>query len=84
MKKPKNRKEAFDLIFTISEEHGLSSLIVSQEDFEHQAGTENWTNEDYKKAIELAFVSLCDATFFEIETAIDKVNKRKPSQPLDK
>jgi hypothetical protein len=77
IKYPKNQAEAIDTAFQLASVFDFKVIALSQEDYDDQMGTENWTKKDYEKARLIALEDICDGIGYAIDESIICVNNGK-------
>jgi hypothetical protein len=77
IKYPQTQQEAWDIMITLAREFNSEVIILSQDDMSDFMGTEDWTEKDYKKAIQLAVEELCEGVGYAMDNAYHNVNNSK-------
>lgn len=74
IKYPSTEDEAIEICIQLAEAFRFKFVLIQKSDFEDMMGTEEWTEEDYKNAVEIATDEVGEGAGFAIQNAIEEIN----------
>ena len=74
IKLPTSEEEAILLCSHLAEQFKFQCILIQKSDFENLMGTENWTDKEYKNAMELAAEEIANQAGNAIQNAVEEVN----------
>lgn len=74
---PQNEEEAINLCVELSGRFKFWCVFIQKSDFQDHEGTENWTEEHYENATELAGEEVADQVGYALQNSIETINESK-------
>lgn len=74
---PTTEEQAVELCIKLAEKFRFQFIIFQKSDFEDLIGTEDWTEEDYHKAVELATEDLANNAGDSIQHIVNEINESR-------
>jgi hypothetical protein len=77
MNQPTNKQEALDLIDKLAKEFEFKYLIIDESVFQEEhleEDTKHWTDNQFKKAVQLLDDEVCESNFYAISDIIGRLN----------
>ena len=74
---PTNQEDAQNLIFRLSEDLRIKSLLMTKQDFRDHCEVEGWTEDDLDHALDIAWDEICESFCYAINNAFEEVENKK-------
>lgn len=73
----KNQFEAHEYLYKVGKKYGILFVSVSTDDFAEQMGTEDWTEQNIRDAVQWSVEQIGENVGYIMDNAIQEINSNK-------